>query len=217
MSIRTTPLVIMLAASILPSCGGSSSTSSEVLIEPVSAYDPENPCDGNALRITVVSPGAEPVVEFVCQGLDDHLVPELDELISNFMDAEMLEVDYDCSCAEMGPSPEECATVYFQMNVTRNRLSRCSNEALILYGEQPPAAVYEFFECLNDSIGEYLACMALADFELCDAASFDEAWDCADMVPDPSSCDPILTADEEATVWFTNYTAILDFLFCDFF
>jgi hypothetical protein len=213
MKFRTISFVAL--AIPLLACGDSGSKPTEITTEHVSAYDPDNPCDGNAIRLTITAPKDEPVVEYLCQGLDDHVVPEVDEFIAAYLGMLRPEIEYDCNCLEMGPSPAECDAARLELQVMGTYLSRCSNEALILFGEEPPPEIYEFFECLGAAANEYVACMGLADFELCDG--FEEASACVEMATGLESCYGVVAADDEATAWFDFYIEVLGYIGCDLF
>lgn len=214
MKIMKTATAIALGISMLSACGDDPA-STEITTESVSAFDPDNPCDGNAVRLTITRSGEEPVVEYLCQGLDDHVVPEIPDFVVSQLGVQRTEVDFECNCSETPPSQEECDAAHRQLDVMETYLSRCTNEAVILLGEAPPPGVYEFFECMTSANLDYLVCLDNVDFETCEGLT--EASDCVATIPSNMACAEILTDDADASAWIDLYVEILQQLSCELF
>lgn len=184
---------------------------SDVSTEQVSAYDPDNPCDTNAVRITITRPDADPSVEYVCQGLDDPVVPELETWFATLGEAEAEEDFITCVCGDERPV-DECETER-DLNhepVTVHRL-RCLNEAAVFIQRPPGPGAIEYFECETAPYEELLGCLEPVDVNTCDTDQLDAAGACAADISD-GDCDALLNDEEQ--LWIDTWSNIATELGC---
>lgn len=184
---------------------------SDVTTEQVSAYDPDNPCDTNAVRITITRPDTDPSVEYVCQGLDDPVVPELEAWLATQAEARAENGFIGCVCDDERPV-DECETErYLEHEVPTGQMLRCVNEAAVLVQRPPGPGVIEFLECETAPHEELLACLEPVDVGTCDTDERDAADTCAADISEPS-CDDLL--NDEELLWFETWGALAEQLSC---
>lgn len=193
---KTRFLGLSLLTLALAGCGDDPGI--DVLSERISAYDEENPCNTNAVKLTITRPGEEPEVEYVCQGVDDPLVPELDAVMESMIGLQSFEVEYACAC-DPEVTQEECELYELEMSVITRQQRVCANESLILLGEPPPPSAMELIECLGEFAAAAEECFALADLEVCSPDDESEIEACMTEISFYDEC--FDEADKEAIYW----------------
>ncbi|MFW6049925.1 MAG: hypothetical protein ACODAU_02055 [Myxococcota bacterium] len=189
-------------------CNGDAS---DVTTEQVSAFDPDNPCDTNAVRITITRPGTEPSVEYVCQDLGDPVVPELEQYFVLESESQKEWELVECVCEDEVELDECEASVYELHELRTNFVRRCTNEAAVLTGRAPSPGVAAYFECLSEPFEEALACREPVDLETCDPDTLSTAQECLGDIAAPD-CESML--EEEDILWLDAWDSLGSQLGC---
>ena len=183
------------------------------------AGDGNNPCEGDALEITITNPGEDPVVEYVCQYYD----PVVEFLGGYFEESMQLEAQAQasrCTCSwdEWDyDSLEECVESYQPSYAEQRFMTWCLDSAYSVYDRPAPEELTDFLQCQIDAAVSGVACGELFDDgDACTFDDFDAFFECRNDSWDAEyACYlEIEENNEELMEWLNEFDSFLGMYGC---